>query len=55
MTETKLAAILKAQMPDAEKRQRADFVVDTSMGVDDARAQVAAIIAALRARAKQAK
>jgi dephospho-CoA kinase len=55
MTETKFAAILKAQIPDAEKRQRADFVVDTSRGVDDARAQVAAIIAALRPPAKQAK
>jgi dephospho-CoA kinase len=55
MTEAKFDAILKAQMPDAEKRRRADFVVDTSRGVDDARAQVAAIMANLRARAKQAK
>jgi dephospho-CoA kinase len=55
MTEGKFAAILQAQMPDAEKRQRADFVVDTSRGVADARVQVAEIIAALRARAKQAK
>jgi dephospho-CoA kinase len=54
MTEAKFAAILKAQMPDAEKRLRADFVVDTSRGMDDARAQVTAIIAALRGRANQA-
>jgi len=54
MTEAKFAAILKAQMPDAEKRRRADFVVDTSRSVADARAQVTAIIAALRAQAKQA-
>jgi len=54
MTEAKFAAILKAQMPDAQKRQNADFVVDTSRGMADARAQVGAIITALRARAKQA-
>jgi dephospho-CoA kinase len=54
MTEAKFAAILKAQMPDAEKRLRANFVVDTSRGMDDARAQVTAIIAALRGRANQA-
>lgn len=53
MTEAKFVAILQAQMPDADKRQRADFVIDTSRGVDDARAQVRAIITALRARAKQ--
>jgi dephospho-CoA kinase len=31
-------------MPDAEKRRRADFVVDTSQGFDFARAQVRAIL-----------
>ena len=40
--------ILQQQMPDAEKRARADFVVDTSRGLDDAREQVKAIIAAMR-------
>lgn len=54
MTEDKFAAILEAQIPDADKRRRADFVVDTSRGVADARDQVARIIAALRARANQA-
>ena len=54
MTEPKFAAILAAQTPDAEKRARADFVVDTGAGLDAARARVAQIIAALRARAKQA-
>jgi dephospho-CoA kinase len=55
MTEAKFSAILKAQMPDADKRRRADFIVDTSRGLADAHAQVAAIIAALRVRAKQTK
>jgi len=45
MTANKLAAILAKQMPDAEKRARADFVVDTSQGFDHARAQVREILA----------
>jgi len=45
MTEAKFAAILAKQMPDAEKRARADFVVDTSRGFDAARAQVRDIMA----------
>jgi len=54
MSQQKLDAILAAQKPDAEKRARADFVVDTSGGLDMARAQVDRIITALRERAKQA-
>ena len=45
MTEAKFAAILGKQLPDAEKRARADFVVDTSRGFDAARAQVRDILA----------
>jgi len=45
MTEQKFAAILAKQMPDADKRARADFVVDTSKGFDAARAQVRDILA----------
>lgn len=45
MTEEKLAAILAKQMPDAEKRARADFVVDTSKSYEDARQQVRDILA----------
>lgn len=45
MSEEKLAAIMAKQMPDAEKRKRADFVVDTSKGFDHARAQVREILA----------
>lgn len=44
MTEQKLETILAKQMPDAEKRRRADFVVDTSQGFDHARAQVCDIL-----------
>ena len=44
MTMEKLEAILAKQMPDAEKRRRADFVVDTSQGMDAAREQVRAIL-----------
>jgi dephospho-CoA kinase len=47
MTEGKLAAILAKQMPDEEKRRRADFVVDTSKGFDAARAQVRDILKAV--------
>lgn len=50
MTPAKLAAILAAQIPDAEKRARADFVVDTSEGLESARARVLAILGALNER-----
>jgi dephospho-CoA kinase len=44
MTEQKLETIIAKQVPDAEKRRRADFVVDTSRGFDHARAQVRDIL-----------
>ena len=47
MTAAKLDAILARQLPDADKRARADFVIDTSGGIDAARAQVAQVLAAL--------
>jgi dephospho-CoA kinase len=46
MTEEKFQALLAKQMPDADKRHRADFVVDTSQGFDSARQQVRAILRA---------
>jgi dephospho-CoA kinase len=49
MTEEKFAAISAKQMPDAEKRRRADFVVDSSRGFDSARDQVRGILAAVAA------
>ena len=44
MTEEKFRALLAKQIPDQEKRRRADFVVATSQGHDYARAQVHAIL-----------
>lgn len=50
MTEGKLAAILAKQMPDPQKRRRAHFLVDTSRGLADAKAQVGDIVRALAGR-----
>jgi dephospho-CoA kinase len=44
MTAEKLDAILARQMPDAEKRQRAHFVVDTSHGLDPVRSRIRDIL-----------
>jgi dephospho-CoA kinase len=44
MTEEKFEAILAKQVPDEEKRRRADFVVDSSKDIEDARTQVKAIL-----------
>jgi dephospho-CoA kinase len=44
MTGEKLDAILARQLPDAEKRKRADFVVDTSHGLDPVRARIRDIL-----------
>ena len=46
MTLEKFLALLEKQMPDAEKRAKADFLVDTSKGFDSAREQVRAILKA---------
>jgi dephospho-CoA kinase len=47
MTEDKFAALLAKQVPDAEKRARGDFIVDSSQGLDHARAQVHDILKAI--------
>ncbi|MEM8761320.1 MAG: dephospho-CoA kinase, partial [Pseudomonadota bacterium] len=44
MTEAELDAIIARQMPDAEKRARADHVIDTSKGFEAARKQVREIL-----------
>lgn len=49
MTEEKFQLILNRQMPDAEKRRRADFIVDTGQGLEAAHAQVRHILARLKA------
>ena len=44
MTVERFEAILARQMPDGEKRRRADFVIDTGRGLDAARTRVAEIV-----------
>jgi dephospho-CoA kinase len=44
MTQEKFARLLAQQVPDAEKRTRADFIVDSSQDFDSTRAQVRAIL-----------
>jgi dephospho-CoA kinase len=50
MTAELAKVLLARQLPDAEKRDRADFVVDTGRGFDFARDQVRAIVNDLRER-----
>ena len=52
MTEEKFNMILSRQTPDAEKRARADYVIDTGGSIDAAREQVKEIIADLRRKPK---
>jgi dephospho-CoA kinase len=44
LDDSHIAALLARQMPDAEKRRRADFVVDSSQGIEHARTQVRQIL-----------
>lgn len=50
MTPEKLDQILSRQVPDAEKRRRADFVVDTGGTIPETEAQIDKVIAALKGR-----
>jgi dephospho-CoA kinase len=47
MTPEALNAILAKQTPDAEKRAKADFIINTGLGLDEARQQVRALLDAL--------
>ena len=51
MTPERFEAILAKQTPDAEKRERADYVIDTSKGLDAARMSVHVILQMLREEA----
>jgi len=48
MTAEKIEGMLARQMPDSEKRRRADFVIDTGRGFEAARASVRDILRQLR-------
>jgi dephospho-CoA kinase len=54
MSEERLGAILRRQLPDPEKRRRADFVIRTDLDHRRAKVQVAAVIDAVRARPARA-
>ncbi|MGD9801938.1 MAG: dephospho-CoA kinase [Hyphomicrobiaceae bacterium] len=50
MTDEKFDQILARQVPDAEKRERADFVIDTGLPLEDTLAEVDRVVASLRGR-----
>jgi dephospho-CoA kinase len=53
MTEAKFQALLAKQLPDADKRARADFIVYSGHGVEPARTQVREILAQVAKMANQ--
>lgn len=48
LSEEKLQAILKTQLPDAEKRARADYIIDTNLSLEETRQQVTDLVSKLR-------
>jgi dephospho-CoA kinase len=55
MTESKFEQILALQMPDAEKQERADFVIDTGTSLEQTRDQLRKIVKKLRAGLAQSQ
>ena len=53
MTPEKLEVILARQLPDVDKRARADFIIETDKGLPQAFEDVKRVVAALRERAKK--
>lgn len=54
MSEAVLAQILARQVPDGEKRARANFVIETDKGIEAARADVLALLARLKEKGRDA-
>lgn len=52
MTAEKLDFILSRQMPDSEKRMRADYVIDTSVSLEETAREIDRVIAAIRAKGR---
>jgi dephospho-CoA kinase len=55
MSDARFEAIIARQVPDAVKRERADFVVDSGQGLDHARAQVREILRAVATLPKRGR
>jgi dephospho-CoA kinase len=55
MTEEKIKAMLSRQIDDSEKRRRADFVIDTSHGLEAAQAEVRTVLRQLAEAGKPAR
>ncbi|MBU6266995.1 MAG: dephospho-CoA kinase [Sphingomonadales bacterium] len=53
MTVEKFESILRLQVPDAEKRARADYVIDTGTTLDETRAAVGRMVAEIRQSGRQ--
>jgi dephospho-CoA kinase len=53
MTVQKFEYLMSKQIPDAEKRARADYVIDTSVSIEDAKRQVDQVIAELKRAARR--
>ena len=47
MTKEKFENILARQLPDSEKRRRANYIIDTNHGIESAKVQVKEIISAI--------